>query len=215
MPSPTEATAPDFDAVVLAGGTARRLGGVSKPDVELAGRRLLDHALDAASGARRVVVVAPPSVAVPPGVLRTLEDPPHGGPVAGIAAGLGALEDDDGVSSPTPSLVLVLACDVPGAAGAVPDLVRVAAASPGGACLVDAAGHRQGLVGVYRRQGLRARLAELGGGRDVSVRALLAGLPLTEVRARETETADVDTWADLAAIAARADPDGGPPIPQG
>ena len=81
-----------FDAVVLAGGTARRLGGVSKPDVELAGRRLLDHALAATAGARRVVVVAPASVAVPDGVTRTLEDPPHGGPVAGLAAGLAALD---------------------------------------------------------------------------------------------------------------------------
>ncbi|MEE6294661.1 molybdenum cofactor guanylyltransferase [Georgenia wangjunii] len=207
-----------FDAVVLAGGTARRLGGASKPDVELSGRRLLDHALDATAGARRTVVVAPASVAVPPGVLRTLEDPPHGGPVAGIAAGLDALESagttDGGAPAPAPlpALVLVLACDVPGAAGAVPGLVRAALASPGGACLVDADGRRQWLVGVYRRAALRTRLAALAGGRDVGVRALLGDLPLAEVRARGSESTDVDTWSDLAALArAEEAPDDGSP----
>ncbi|MPV37001.1 NTP transferase domain-containing protein, partial [Georgenia subflava] len=82
------AAGPAFDAVVLAGGTGRRLGGAAKPEVTLHGRRLLDHALGATAGAGRVVVVAPPAVDVPAGVVRALEDPPHGGPVAGVAAGL-------------------------------------------------------------------------------------------------------------------------------
>ena len=82
------------DAIVLAGGTGRRLGGVLKPQVTVRGRRLLDHVLDATAQARRVVVVAPETVPVPDGVVRTLEDPPHGGPVAGIAAGLLQFTDD-------------------------------------------------------------------------------------------------------------------------
>src|SRR5690606_12798035 len=109
------------DAVVLAGGTGRRLGGALKPQVTVRGRRLLDHVLDATAGARRVVVVAPQTVPVPDGVVRTLENPPHGGPVAGIAAGLHAL----GVEAAP--LVLVLACDLPGAARAVPRLLAAAA----------------------------------------------------------------------------------------
>ncbi|WP_250448303.1 NTP transferase domain-containing protein, partial [Actinotalea sp. C106] len=79
------------DAMVLAGGTGARLGGVSKPEVTVADRELLDHVLDATAGADRVVVVGPAALARP-GVLTVLEDPPRGGPAAGIAAGLDALD---------------------------------------------------------------------------------------------------------------------------
>ncbi|MCG7308570.1 molybdenum cofactor guanylyltransferase [Brachybacterium sp. ACRRE] len=117
--------------IVLGGGEGRRLGGVSKPDLVLGGRRLLDLVLDAGSGCAPRVVVAPDSVEVPSGVLRTLEDPPAGGPVAGIAAGLALLraheeeqsgrdpeagEPEDGAAD-GPNDVLVVACDLPGAAG--------------------------------------------------------------------------------------------------
>lgn len=114
MEVPVEA----YDAVVLAGGRARRLGGVSKPDVAVGGRRLLDRTLEATVGAREVVVVGPAEVA-PPGVRVTREDPPGGGPVAGLAAGLAALPDGA-------AWVLVLACDLPRVAGAVGDLLTAA-----------------------------------------------------------------------------------------
>lgn len=221
-----------FDAVVLAGGTARRLDGVSKPDVELHGRRLLDHALAATAGASRVVVVAPDSVEVPVGVLRTLEDPPYGGPVAGIAAGLMVLGDAApavkpsdtkapgdtaaarsttttgaapggiaAVTAPAP-WVLVLACDVPFAARAVPRLLAAATnqatASRDGACLRDDSGYLQWLVGVYRTDSLQAALAGLGRrARGASVRALVAPLSVASVAATGQEALDVDTWADL------------------
>ncbi|PFG39312.1 molybdopterin-guanine dinucleotide biosynthesis protein A [Georgenia soli] len=183
-----------FDAVVLAGGTARRLGGASKPDVRLGGRRLLDHALAATTGGRRVVVVAPEDVAVPDGVLHTLEDPPYGGPVAGIAAGLATLGDG---AAPW---VLVLACDVPHAGSAVPRLrsaVTEGAQGADGAVLVDAEDRPQWLAALYRTAALHERLGEHPGG---SVRALVSGLDLRHVRAAATEAADVDTWADLAAL---------------
>lgn len=193
------ATGDGYDAVVLAGGTGRRLGGAVKPDVLLHGRRLLDHALAATAGAGTVVVVAPAGVAVPAGVRRTLEDPPLGGPVAGIAAGLDAL-------GPAPApLVLVLACDVPGAAGAVPrllDAVRGATGagpdgqSPDGACLVDGAGREQWLVGAYRTAVLAAALAA-GDVRGTPVRALARRLRLAAVPALPRESADVDTWEQL------------------
>ena len=54
-----------IDAIVLAGGTGRRLGGVSKPDLRLAGERMLDRVLRATSALRRTCVVAPESVEVP------------------------------------------------------------------------------------------------------------------------------------------------------
>ncbi|KAE8763337.1 NTP transferase domain-containing protein [Georgenia thermotolerans] len=203
-PSPDadpSAPLPAFDAIVLAGGTASRLDGVSKPDVELAGRRLLDHTLAATAGAGRVVVVAPESVAVPHGVVRTLEDPPHGGPVAGLAAGLAALDGHPAGGTGTAPLLLVLSCDVPFVAGAVPRLLAAAGEGADGACLRDASGYLQWLVAVYRTDALRGRLDALASGRrGSSVRALVAPLRLAAVAARGKEAADVDTWADLDAL---------------
>lgn len=182
------------DALVLAGGRARRLGGASKPDVMLAGRRLIDRTLEAAAHARLVVVVGPREVA-PAGVLVTQEDPPGGGPVAGVAAGLLALGD----GAP---LVLVLACDVPRAAAAVGSLVTALGEHDpvDGAVVVDAGGRLQPLVGLYRRDSLVAALAALeasGGVRGVPVHRLLDGLVLTRVADVAGAALDVDTWSDL------------------
>ncbi|MCF3965483.1 NTP transferase domain-containing protein, partial [Streptomyces fuscigenes] len=56
-PSRPERAALPFDAVVLAGGAARRLGGADKPGVRVGGRTLLDRVLAACAGAGRTVVV--------------------------------------------------------------------------------------------------------------------------------------------------------------
>src|SRR5690606_11716977 len=126
----------------------------------------------------------------------------------GVAAGMSALEGaaPDGESAP---LVLVLACDVPAAASAVPGLLRGATdhdAREGGgegggdgACLVDRDGRRQWLTAVYRTASLRHALTAVPA-RGAPVRALVAGLDLVAIPARGSEAADVDTWADLAAL---------------
>lgn len=187
------------DVVVLAGGEGRRLGGVSKADVVVAGRALLDHVLDAAAGARRTVVVGPPEVARP-GVARTREEPPSGGPVAGIDAGLRHLSSrTDPTDDDVP--VLVLACDVPQAAAAVGDLLTALAADPAadGAHLVDASGHAQ-LVAAYRRGPLTRALAGLaadGGVHGVSVRRLHERLRMVPVADPHARGADADTWDDV------------------
>lgn len=195
------------DAVVLAGGTGRRLGGALKPQVEVLGRRLLDHVLDATAGASRIVVVAPDTVPVPGGVTRTLEDPPHGGPVAGITAGLRAL-------GPGAPLVLLLACDLPGAATAVPRLLAGAGPllAPAGAAgeradgvvLRDSDGREQWLLGLYRRTALEAAAASLAAGRGLRgapVRDLMRPLGLAALAAEGCEVRDIDTWADHAEYA--------------
>ena len=96
---------PEFDAIILAGGRGSRLGGVSKADLVVGGRRLLDVVFEAVRRARTTVVVGP--VAVPDGVLVTVEDPPGTGPAAGIVAGLEAVERPA-------EWTVVLACDLPG-----------------------------------------------------------------------------------------------------
>ncbi len=196
------------DAIVLAGGRASRLGGASKPDVVVRGRRMLAHVLDAVPGASSVVVVGPPTLEVPVGVALTLEDPPDGGPVAGIEAGLAAL----GAGALDPAgperWVLLLACDVPLVAGAVPRLLGAAAErrhdpACDGVMVVDGAGREQPLVGLYRAAALASALRRLAAEhhvRGASVRSLLGGLRLARLVDDGAASCDVDTWEDVRRI---------------
>ncbi|BAW93725.1 hypothetical protein CHIBA101_1893 [Actinomyces sp. Chiba101] len=200
-----------LDAVVLAGGTARRLGGISKPDVLVAGRRLLDHVLEGISALRasggipagRTVVVAPEDVALPAGVLRALEDPPLGGPVAGIAAGLEALAAGGGPAEAAP-VTAVLTCDAPGAPAALPALLRAlrgarAGAGADGAC-ARAGDRAQYLLGAYRTPALRGAVAPRGRPlRDVAVRRALGALRVRQVTGTAEAAADLDTWEQVRA----------------
>lgn len=213
------------DAIVLAGGRASRLGG-DKPNVHVAGRRLLDHVLEATRSARRVVVVGPDDL-VPgagPGTRVTLarEDPPFGGPVAGLAAGLAGLADlrdarSPGENSTSPAApVLLLACDVPLAPGLVPGLLAAwdtargrgvddgepATAPVDGVC-VESGGRAQWLVGVYDARALRRALDAVAADRPLdgaSMRALVGHLQLVVVPDPHDLSADVDTWHDVERI---------------
>ena len=179
-----------YDAVILAGGRGARLGVPSKPDLRLGGRRLLDIALAAASGADRIVVVG--DVDVPSGVLRTREEPAFGGPVAGLEAGLAILEHPA-------DWTLLLACDLPDAGHAV---ARLLAAAPGtehdGACLLDADGRFQWLLGCYRTSALLARLADRGEPPLTALYRLLGPLHLLGVDPGTASVDDLDTPADAA-----------------
>jgi molybdopterin-guanine dinucleotide biosynthesis protein A len=217
-----------LDAVILAGGRAERLDGASKPDLVVGGRRLLATAIAAArsAGCDRVVVVGPTELEAP-GCLVVREDPPFGGPVAALAAGLAALDASGGRVAPGGRVprpyarsrdaaarlldqqggdVLVLACDMPEAVAAVARVVsaRVAAPEPDGVCLVDASGRTQWLAAVYARDAL-ARACDALAERDAdhgtlhgaAMRRLAASLDLAVV-ADDGTTHDIDTWRDLA-----------------
>lgn len=187
-----------FDAIVLAGGEGIRLGGTDKAAVPVGGRPMLAHVLDAVRGARRTVVVGPPTLETF-GMDRVQEDPPLGGPVAGLAAGLAHLGAGDEVP------VLVLACDLPLAVAAVPDLREALAKGEAvdGAVVVDADGRRQPLLAVYRRRALVAaveRLEASGGVSGASMRRLLDGMVLAEVPDRTGAARDGDTWEAVAEL---------------
>lgn len=213
-------SSPIFDAIILAGGRARRLGGHSKPDLEVAGWRMLELTCAAAAQAQDMVVVGPEGLRLPVGAHRTQESPAHGGPVAGILAGLRLLDSvhrtraasplaqlanpPAGYRITAPEYVLVLACDVPLIATAIPRLMDTLTAPatgqlPDGAHLVDEDGRPQWLAGFYRAASLTRRVAELDGGTglvNVSVRHFVEGLHLRGVAARDEEAMDVDTWSD-------------------
>ena len=173
MPAASAPTV-QYAAVVLAGGTAARLGGADKAAVEHAGRTLLEHALAAVAGADETVVVGEQVPTSRP-VTFTREDPPLGGPVAGLLAGLDAL-------ARPPATLVVLAVDMPRVGPATVGRLLAAAAGRDGAFLAGPDGRRQ-LAGVLDVAALaRVRPADPHG---AAVHRLLAGLDLATVPAED------------------------------
>ncbi len=166
----------EYAAVVLAGGAGRRLGGAAKPLLPVGDRPMLDRVLTAVADAAAVVVVGPADLPVPAEVLRVCEEPPGGGPVAALAAGLAALPGG-------PETVAVLAADLPFlTAGAVAGLrAALDASSADGVVFVDTQGRRQTLCGVWRGQALRQRLTAAGPHPGMALRTLLTGLTVGEI----------------------------------
>lgn len=192
--------------VVLAGGTGERLGGRSKADLVLGGTRLLDRLLTDldphVTGHR--VVVAPESVAVPDGVTRVMEEPPGGGPLAGIGAGVEALAR---AGASEGDLLLLLSVDTPGAGHLAPPLLRAMGArtTRAAVCVADEPdAFRQYLQAVYRIGALREVLRTGGELHHRSVRRLLEGLDPLEVRVPAHWCRDLDTPDDLAFWDARS-----------
>jgi molybdopterin-guanine dinucleotide biosynthesis protein A len=196
--------------VVLAGGRARRFGGVDKAALVVGGRTLLDVVLGACAGASALVVVGPRRPTAYP-VRWEREEPVHGGPVAALAAGLRVVPAGTGV-------VAVLAADLPNLTTAT--LARLHAAleadadarpadSPAadgersgdrraaGAVLVDGDGRVQWLCGVWRVDALVTALAGAGGPAGLSVRGVLGPLRPSTVEALPGEAHDVDAADDL------------------
>lgn len=177
-----------YAAVVLAGGAARRLGGVDKPAQTVGGLPMLHRVLAAVADASPRIVVGPPGP-LPDTVLRTREDPPGGGPVAAASAGVALLP------SGTP-VVALLAADLPFLTSAALLTLRRAATGRGveGAVYVDHTGRPQWLCGVWRTGPLRARIDALPDGpAGVPLGALLGAAPVTFIPAGTDELAGTGT----------------------
>lgn len=181
-----------FCAVVLAGGAAVRLDGADKACVELEGRTLLAHALDALVEAAEVVVVGDP-VPTPRPVTFTREDPRLGGPVAALLAGRDALRH-------RPRTLGVLAVDMPHVHATTFARLHGAVGEHDGALLVAPDG-RHALALVLRADRLDAVRPPRGEEHGMALHRLLARLDLVEVPAEAGEHRDVDTWADLRDLA--------------
>lgn len=151
-------------AVVLAGGRARRMGGLDKTALEIGGRSLRSRVLMAVAGAEQVIVVGPAVVGAVGGrgnatavgarrdparggrVLVVREEPPGGGPLAALEAAMPHVAT---------GVVVVVAADLPFVAGLPEVLVGVldrvdTAADVDCAVPMDAGGHRQPLAAAYR-----------------------------------------------------------------
>ncbi len=174
-----------FDAVVLAGGDARRLGGRDKAGIEVGGVSLLDRALGAVEDARSVIVVGPRrSTSVP--VRWTSEKPAGRGPLRATVAGLELV---------TSEVAVVLAVDYPFVTPEVVASLIGTAGERDGAALEDATGVMHYVVGAYRTNILRAAITAQRGD-DASMRGLFATLDVAAVR-NERAALDIDTPEDL------------------
>ncbi|MGW6898474.1 NTP transferase domain-containing protein [Streptomyces sp. NPDC054919] len=188
-----------YDAIVLAGGAAKRLGGADKPAVRVGGRALLDRVLATCTDAATTVVVGgrrPTTRAV----TWTREEPQGGGPLAAL---------DAGVRHTGAERVLVLSADLPFLGESTVEALLAAAGRPDrdGALCVDQDGRDQPLVAVYRAEPLRRELAllatEHGGLAGLPLRLLTHELDLARVEAGPLASFDCDTWEDIAAARAR------------
>lgn len=163
-----------YDAVVLAGGRARRMGGVDKTALVVGGRSVLEHVLAGLGDAGEVIVVGPEV---------------DGGPVTAVTAGL------DRVTS---EVVVVLAGDMPFVAGAVSPLVDAVSRAPQAeVAVLVSAGRRQYLAAAWRTSALTARLRSLAAPPAGSaMRSLYVG-EIVEVADTGGWSVDVDTPDDL------------------
>lgn len=199
--------------VVLSGGTACRLGGVDKTALDVGGRPVLHRLLDDLRPWPTVVVG--PARGIAADVLRTREQPPGGGPLAGVAAGAAA-----GRTAHTDiDVLVVLAGDQPFAGAAVPALLAALDDPQADAALAAGPdGRPQPLLAAYRWTAVGARLG--GDVRDRPARDLLTDLRTVVVEVDATTALDVDDAADLAAAraavaATRTAPRPGPDGPAG
>ena len=181
---------PPYAAVVLAGGRAARLGGQAKPQLDVGGRSMLVSVLTAVADAQPRVVVGPPQD-VPPDVVLVREEPPRGGPVAALKAGLAQVPTD---------VVAVLAGDLPFLTAGLVRSLRERLTGDG-VLVVDDTGQDQLLLGVWRTAVLRAAVAGVSG--PTSMRKVLSPLAVRRYRplvqpGLPPPWTDCDTPAELA-----------------
>ena len=170
--------------MILAGGTAVRLDGADKASLEHDGRTLLEHALAAVSQASEVVVVGEEVPTSRPVTFRR-EDPPFGGPAAGLLAGRAGLT--------RPRDTVVLAVDMPCVTEATIERLWAAVEDRDGAVLLGEDGRRRLVLALAAAAFDRAP----SDAHDLSIRAFTRDLDLAEVPSMGDEARGIDTWADL------------------
>ena len=220
----------DAMAIVLAGGSGRRLGSaaagdkapvdrspVDKAAVELAGRTLLDRVVTAVAGEVDGVIVVtapgrpPPACRVPVEIVP--DSRPGAGPLAGLADGLRHARQ----RQPACRRAIVVSCDLPLLRPALLGMLLDRVAEPGRRWVVPVVGgHPQPLVSALAIDCLAEVEARLATGAH-DLRGLLADLrhtgPAAVLELGEDDLRrldpgldsfrDVDTPADLRAAVSR------------
>ena len=171
-----------WSAIVLSGGTNKRFGS-DKSQALLHGVTLLDHVLSYIPDNIKTVIVGKD----------VFEEPPLGGPVAGIARGLQEIDTE---------YVGIAAVDMPYGSSLFIELLALIkddAVMP-----VDSKGFKQPLCGIYRRGALLTAIEKLGDPHGQSMRALCDLLIINQVPVDMSALIDIDTPEDL--ISAHSSP---------
>lgn len=170
----------EWNAIILAGGRASRLGGIDKPGLVFEGSTLLERALSAARDATATVVVGRDVV----------ESPRFSGPAAATIAGL------DSLARPRAAFTAVIAADLPFVETAMPLLLSALDDAPfaGGVIAVDDTGRRQPLLAIYSTAALALAGAESRDSLEhLGMMRLIAPIHLIEVSLPSALCADIDT----------------------
>lgn len=171
-------------AIVVAGGSGRRLGGVAKPWLLVRGRPIIEHVLAALEHRVATVVLVgqpPRDWLIPPDLMVTVEQPPGGGPAAAVRAALPLLQ-------PNTEEVLLVAGDAPHIGDVIAQLLEQPLRADGIALRSD--GEVQFLLSRVALAPLRAAL-EAGG---TSMRSVFDHL---QIDLLEASVLDADTWEDV------------------
>lgn len=182
--------------IVLAGGESRRFGS-DKLVARLEGRTLLEHALDGIPADTPIAVVGPERP-----ISRTVtflrEDPPGGGPAAGLIAGLRWALDQQA------AVIATLPGDAPAGGQAAQRLVEalIHLVGEGDAVVAVDAENREQVLQLALRPNIVQALIELAGpgaGRGESVRRLLHRLEPSpyQVLLSNDLIRDIDSTAQL------------------
>lgn len=187
LPNPAD----DITLIVLAGGASTRMGR-DKLHLRRGDRTLLQYVVDQleSHSGTPIRIAGPQREEIDGSVVWVGEEPPGGGPVAGIAAAVMGVETH---------WTVLMAGDAPDGPRAIPALLACAAtldASADGAVLMDAEGHRQPLCAIYRTTGLMQALTRIGDPRGVSMHRLLQELHLLDTPDEVGAAADIDDPAD-------------------
>lgn len=187
-PPPTDSPQTDSpqtttSVIVLCGGASRRMGGVDKTRAPLGATTVLDRLLGTLPSCWDVVCVGEERPTTRAVTWRR-ESPPGGGPVAGIAAGLQAVDS---------SVCVVVGGDMPFAAPTLTLCYLTLQASPAddGVLGVSPDGRTQPLLAAYRSAALRRAMPAVS--RGARLMSLLDSMEIGRVPCEPASALDVDT----------------------
>jgi molybdopterin-guanine dinucleotide biosynthesis protein A len=178
------------DSIIVAGGSATRMGGVDKAmlPLGLSGETLLEDIIKSCPG-KVFVVGNPREIGIDTADLVTWVPDlnPGGGPAAGIWSGL---------TSVTSEYVFISAADQTLSSATVSTLIA-AALGRDGAWAIRSDGNGQPLCACVRTELLRDLLTSTQGVNQSPLR-LLSSLQMVGVNVNPDQVVDFDTWQDVA-----------------
>ena len=177
--------------IILSGGTSVRFGS-DKALALIEGKSLISRILSAIPTEFEIIIVGPDPQIENVNYYCVQETPIHGGPVAGIKAGLTVCTNE---------IVALMATDMPFATARIVNLFNSMTSHDECVMYVDAEGMMQPLAAVYRVDALERALLDMGASTGKSMRELISYLKVQEVSMTyEVAQAlmDIDTPEDLA-----------------